>query len=1019
MASSAPAFPAPAPSTVPISTLAQDDSDGDLNLDEVSQDSERRPSHQFVNVVPAGIANDEELETLSIHERLVDEAHARSPDTARVPVEQPHPVSLEPEVDFLQTEHGRILQERLSTLVAAFRDRSQKAKQIIMQPPPPEKPKADVAPPPPPPKSEDSAVKVPLPKDDKKVEEKAAPSKEKKKAAAPPPPKPIVEAPPPPVTIPIWKTYFITIPEWFFKIPRPASFDPHSRIYLGWLFLVSVCFIYNAIVIPYRAAFTELQIDKLDDNNPYYYMWLICDYFCDVVYILDLIIWKPSIRTYVNGIEQLDKKEIVRKYVLGDEFKLDTLSLLPLDFFYFVEGVGINPLFRLPRLLKILTYWEFLDRVDQVSPNPYNYYFRVLRSFSYMMYLIHVNACFYYYFSYTTGFDVKDSFVYNNAQPECQSNSTDPAAVKARAKCTFPGQYNDYIFCFFFSVSMVTIIGNFTFPGLVWEMLYSTVLWFVGVFIFATIVGQIRDVLKAMTRHEDDFYEVMDAIVEHMHTLKIPKELQDRVRAWLLFNWEQQKTIDERQLLEGLPTKLRSDLAMEVHFGVIHKVALFKEIDKKVIEELLLRLRPTVYLPQDYICKRGEIGKEMYIVKEGMLEVVLPDGRVAVTLGPGSVFGEISLLALAGGNRRTADVRSKGFTNLYTLSKADLNDVMKDYPETFVQLKETAHELMNKGKPSQEKPPTPPPIEVIQTRPPTPEMVRLALNMLKADSSIRQRMSKSAVELTSYNEPEPEASEEEDIEIALATDTLAGGTDTDNRVQTPEPFPDVSAEMILQQLTGETALTPLQKPSSDSDAPGRKSTARRTRSRANEPENASSSDSDKGSRRGSSAAARSRKKRTVRPPSQSGAKTPSAFPDSGVLGLGLVRRLSKEKDLSQSLMPDPQQGLQQRSTRSPKPLGSLTSLKRRFVGAPKVHPIGTDVELVQSPEDGGSGSKPSVFAFETGGGAGSTSARSPKPQQKQMEAQKISTASFSDYEFGTNLSDNFAGVTFSSGTETP
>lgn len=206
----------------------------------------------------------------------------------------------------------------------------------------------------------------------------------------------------------------------------------------------------------------------------------------------------------------------------------------------------------------------------------------------------------------------------------------------------------------------------------------------------------------------------MDAIVEHMHTLKIPKELQDRVRTWLLFNWEQQKTIDEGRLLEGLPVKLRTDLAMEVHFSTIHKVQLFKDVDKKVLEELLLRLKPNVYLPNDYICRKGEIGKEMYIIKSGILEVVLPDGRVAVTLSPGSVFGEISLLALAGGNRRTADVRSKGFSNLYVLSKADLNDVMKDYPETLDMLKSKAQELMNKGKPPSEKPPTPPPVEVSQ-----------------------------------------------------------------------------------------------------------------------------------------------------------------------------------------------------------------------------------------------------------------------------------------------------------------
>jgi cyclic nucleotide gated channel beta 1 len=287
------------------------------------------------------------------------------------------------------------------------------------------------------------------------------------------------------------------VPEAFFKIPRPKSFDPHSRIYLVWLFLVSLTFVYNAIVIPYRAAFIDPHADE------YFYIWLTIDYLCDAVYIIDLIIWKPSIRTYVNGIEELDEKEITRKYVLGDEFKLDVLCLLPLDFFYLIPEVGINPLFRLPRLLKIFGYWEFLDRIDQVAPNPFNYYFRVLRSFSYMMYLIHANACIYYWFSYLKDFDPNDFFVYNNNQPECQ-NKTNPGP-----KCTFPGDYNDYIFCFFFSVSMVTIIGNLNFPGLVSEMLYSTVLWFVGVFIFATIVGQIRDVLKAMTRHEDEFYEVM------------------------------------------------------------------------------------------------------------------------------------------------------------------------------------------------------------------------------------------------------------------------------------------------------------------------------------------------------------------------------------------------------------------------------------------------------------------------------------------------------------------------------
>ncbi|XP_076025854.1 cyclic nucleotide-gated cation channel-like [Genypterus blacodes] len=448
--------------------------------------------------------------------------------------------------------------------------------------------------------------------------------------------------------------------------------SPSDDAYYNWLMVIGAAVFYNWTLLVVRACFDDLQMRNV-------LVWLVLDYVCDGVYILD-----TAVRLHTGFLEQglmvKDVRRLRETYLRTFQCKLDVCSILPTDLLYLAVGISYTPLLRFNRLLRLPRLFEFFERTETRTGYPNS--FRICKLVLYILVIIHWNACVYYSFSKALGLG-SDSWVYPNA--------SDPE---------FSSLARSYIYCLYWSTLTLTTIGETPPPVRDEEYLFLIFDFLVGVLIFASIVGNVGAMISNMNATRATFQGRVDALKHYMHFRHVSKVLEQRVIRWFDYLWTNQKTVDEQEVLRSLPTKLRAEIAINVHLETLKKVRIFQDCEAGLLVELVLKLRPQVFSPGDYICRKGDVGKEMYIIKDGRLAVVGEDGATQfAVLTAGSCFGEISILNISGskmGNRRTANIRSLGYSDLFCLSKQDLMESLQEFPHARAQLEQRGRDILAK-----------------------------------------------------------------------------------------------------------------------------------------------------------------------------------------------------------------------------------------------------------------------------------------------------------------------------------
>mmetsp|Transcript_39908 Transcript_39908/g.96050 ORF Transcript_39908/g.96050 Transcript_39908/m.96050 type:complete len:664 (+) Transcript_39908:2031-4022(+) len=217
--------------------------------------------------------------------------------------------------------------------------------------------------------------------------------------------------------------------------------------------------------------------------------------------------------------------------------------------------------------------------------------------------------------------------------------------------------------------------------------LVSTLYMIVGLFLIALLMSETNVYVMGKMQGSAAFQRKTDRVNHEMEYYGVPDDLQRQVRAFYDYVWIHQKQYDEKIALlsdQQMSTHLQRKLALHLFKDVVSHISFFSEIDDLLLGQICMSLRTRIFLPGDMILFKGDVGRELFIIAKGVVEVLRDDLPAAkrrsaprIFLRNGSFFGEIALVMEV---RRTCSVQARAICELNILQQSAFDAVVRENP---------------------------------------------------------------------------------------------------------------------------------------------------------------------------------------------------------------------------------------------------------------------------------------------------------------------------------------------------
>ncbi|NNF88777.1 MAG: cyclic nucleotide-binding domain-containing protein [Acidimicrobiia bacterium] len=260
-----------------------------------------------------------------------------------------------------------------------------------------------------------------------------------------------------------------------------------------------------------------------------------------------------------------------------------------------------------------------------------------------------------------------------------------------------PSDLGPYQGSLYWAITTLTTVGygDIT-PTGVAQTYYTMGAMAFGAAMYGYIIGNVASLISNIDVIRARHLRRVETVNHFMRDRRVPHELQAQVRDYYTYLWDS-RIGQETEILEDLPRPLRVEIALHTHRNILEQVPLFAGAEGEFFRELVGHLELRVFLPGQKLMRRGEIGRELYFIDKGSVEVLdRKNQQVLAVLKDGDFVGEMALLS---DEPRANTVTASEYCRVYALDRNGLDHVLTGFPDVADKMRSIAEARRSESTP--------------------------------------------------------------------------------------------------------------------------------------------------------------------------------------------------------------------------------------------------------------------------------------------------------------------------------